>query len=136
MGGNTVLGASRGIWYDSFSTRSLSYTRELPFPPSGSRDLIKIKVFSELQPEPVHFLQGSNTDSEGIGRQVIEPWKERHTLRSLLFKGTNFCVFCDLEKSAKFKDPQNLRCMRKWRSVIFHAHAQSALVRKWYAQRV
>ena len=26
------------------------------------------------------------------------------TLRSLLFKGTNFCVFCDLEKSAKFKD--------------------------------
>ena len=28
----------------------------------------------------------------------------RHTLRSLLFKGTNSCVFCDLEKSAKFKD--------------------------------
>ena len=26
------------------------------------------------------------------------------TLRSLLFKGTNFCVFCDLEKFAKFKD--------------------------------
>ena len=27
-----------------------------------------------------------------------------YTLRSLLFKGTNFCVFCDLQKSAKFKD--------------------------------
>ena len=66
MGGNTVLGAPRGIWYDSFSTRSLSYTSELPFPPSGSRDLIKIKVFPELQPEPVHFLQGSNTDSERL----------------------------------------------------------------------
>ena len=26
----------------------------------------KIKVFPELQPEPVHFLQVSNTDSEGL----------------------------------------------------------------------
>ena len=42
-----------------------------------------------------------------------------------VFKGTNFF---DLKNSQNLKTAK-LRRMRKWRSVIFHAHAQSAQVR-------
>ena len=47
------------------------------------------------------FYGTSVSSSESVCGHVIT----YHTYRrisSLLFKGTNFCVFCDLEKSAKF----------------------------------
>ena len=49
-----------------------------------------------------------------------------HPLRSLLFKDTNFCVFCDLEKSAKFKDRKIYTACASGAALLFHAHAQSA----------
>ena len=57
------------------------------------------------------------------------------TYRSLLFKVTNLCVFCDLEKSAKFKDRKTYAVCASVQRYIPCARSERANA-SWYVQRV
>ena len=68
-----------------------------------------------------------------VNKKFFELWNEE--LRSLLFKGTNFCVFCDLEKFSKFKDRKIYTACASG-AALYSMRTLRALVREWYAQRV
>ena len=50
------------------------------------------------------LLHRQQSDAQSKYITVVRDLIHRQQSDALLFKGTNFCVFCDLEKSAKFKD--------------------------------